>query len=620
MSGIEGNTKTIRQLLTGVKYSIDYYQREYKWGREQVEELIDDFQTRFFNYYDPSHERTKVKDYPHYFLGSIVMSQKDGNNYIIDGQQRLTTLTLLLIYLNNLQNEKKKNIVKIENLIFSEQYGKKSFNLDIQEREKCFNSLYKNEDFDSSDSSESIETMLERYSDIEEIFPDELKGDALPYFIDWLTDNVDIVEISADNDDDAYTIFETMNDRGLSLSSPEMLKGYLLANIEDQDEKNRCHEIWKKHLAELKEIDKSEDASDFFKAWLRGKYAKNIRGGGKGAANRDFEKIGNSFHKWVRDEREKIELNNSSDFSKFIESDYSFFARQHRKILENSYSFNEKFPYLYYIYSNGFNSIQYPLILSPLNPGDDENTVNAKINLVSAFLDQFIIRRIVNSHNFGSSAVSYTIFNFTKDIRGLDIDNLAAELTRFTENIEENFDNIGQLYLNKQNKKRIRRLLARITTHIEKECGILSNYPDYISWERKPPFEIEHIIPDDWELNQDKFESEAEFDEYRNCPGNLVLLPSGINQSLGCEDYSLKCKNYFGQNLLAKSLNKDCYKNNPTFLRYISDAELPFEPYEIFGKEEIDRRCDLYIEICNQIWSIDVYDKIVEDYENGRDF
>ncbi|WP_256366070.1 DUF262 domain-containing protein [Methanogenium sp. MK-MG] len=602
-------------MLNGVKYSIDYYQREYKWEREQVEELIDDFQTRFFNHYDPCHERTKVQSYPHYFLGSVVISKKDGKNFIIDGQQRLTTLTLLLIYLNNLQNEKKNGIVNIENLIFSEQYGKKSFNLDIQERERCFHSLYKNEEFNSSDSPESIETMLERYSDIEEIFPDELKGDALAYFIDWLTDNVDIVEISADNDDDAYTIFETMNDRGLPLSSTEMLKGYLLANIDDQDEKNHCHEIWKKYLAELKEVDKSEDASDFFKAWLRGKYAKTFRERTRGAANRDFEKIGTSFHKWVRDEKEKAGLNTHRDFSKFIDLDYSFFARQHKKILENTYSFNEKFPYLYYLYSNGFTSIQYPLILSPLNPGDDENTVNTKINLVSAFLDQFIARRIVNSHNFGNSAISYTIFNFTKDIRGLDIDDLSTELTRFTENIDENFDNIGQLYLNKQNRKRIHRLLARITSHIEKECGIPSNYPDYISWELKKPFEIEHIIPDVWERNQDKFESEAEFNEYRNCPGNLVLLTRGFNQSLGCEDFPLKCKNYFGQNLLAKSLNKDCYKNNPTFLSYISDAELSFEPYEIFGKEEIDRRCDLYLEICNQIWSIDVYDKIVEDHE-----
>ena len=47
------------------------------------------------------------------------------------------------------------------------------------------------------------------------MFPDELRGEALPFFVDWLMENVHLVEITAYSDDDAYTIFETMNDRGL---------------------------------------------------------------------------------------------------------------------------------------------------------------------------------------------------------------------------------------------------------------------------------------------------------------------------------------------------------------------------------------------------------------------
>ena len=53
-------------------------------------------------------------------------------------------------------------------------------------------------------------------------------GEALPYFVDWLIENVHLVEITAYSDDDAYTIFETMNDRGLSLSPTDMLKGTCL--------------------------------------------------------------------------------------------------------------------------------------------------------------------------------------------------------------------------------------------------------------------------------------------------------------------------------------------------------------------------------------------------------
>ena len=83
---------------------------------------------------------------------------------------------------------------------------------------------------------ESVTNILARYADIEELFPDELNGRALPYFVDWLVENVHLVEITAYSDSDAYTIFETMNDRGLSLTPADMLKGYLLANITDTEQ------------------------------------------------------------------------------------------------------------------------------------------------------------------------------------------------------------------------------------------------------------------------------------------------------------------------------------------------------------------------------------------------
>ena len=77
MREILGKAKTVRELLEGVKYSIDYYQREYKWQDKQVRELVDDLAGKFLEEYDPSHARSKVADYGHYFLGSIIVSDKD---------------------------------------------------------------------------------------------------------------------------------------------------------------------------------------------------------------------------------------------------------------------------------------------------------------------------------------------------------------------------------------------------------------------------------------------------------------------------------------------------------------------------------------------------------------
>ncbi len=75
-----------------------YYQREYKWQKKQVAELVDDLADKFRESYHAAHERSAVEGYGHYFLGSIIISDKEGRKFIIDGQQRLTSLTLLLIF------------------------------------------------------------------------------------------------------------------------------------------------------------------------------------------------------------------------------------------------------------------------------------------------------------------------------------------------------------------------------------------------------------------------------------------------------------------------------------------------------------------------------------------
>ena len=268
---IRGVSKTVRELLSGVKYSIDYYQRDYKWTTKQVQELIEDLIGRFEEDYDETHERHEVAKYGHYFLGSIVISAKNGQKFIIDGQQRLTTLTLLLIFLHNVQRDREEQ-VNIKDMIFSEKYGKKTFNIEVEERVLCMEALFNQEAFDGTEQPESVRNILARYADIEALFPSDIKDKTLPFFIDWLIDNVHLVEIKAYSDDDAYTIFETMNDRGLSLSATDMLKGFLLANITVEGKRNTAALTWKKYTSALAVFGKeenNEEISDFFKAWLR---------------------------------------------------------------------------------------------------------------------------------------------------------------------------------------------------------------------------------------------------------------------------------------------------------------------------------------------------------------
>ena len=115
---IEAHDRSITEVLDDKKYTVDYFQREYKWEERHIEQLVSDLTSYFLNEYRPEHKRKDIENYNSYYLGPFVVSVKDGQRSIIDGQQRLTSLTLLLIYLNNLQKELGIS-EKLESLIFS---------------------------------------------------------------------------------------------------------------------------------------------------------------------------------------------------------------------------------------------------------------------------------------------------------------------------------------------------------------------------------------------------------------------------------------------------------------------------------------------------------------------
>ena len=350
---IEAKDYSISDVLSNKKYTIDYFQREYKWQQFHIEQLIADLETSFFLNYDPSHERQEVSNYNSYYLGPIVLSNKDGKRSVIDGQQRLTSLTIFLIYLNNLQKDLPKRI-NLDALIYSETYGEKSFNLDVPERKNCLDALYLTGEYNVKDSDdETVKNIAERYDDIQELFPDELKGAALPFFIDWLIQNVVLVVITAYSDDNAYTIFETMNDRGLNLTPSEMLKGYLLSKVRTTDQRDKINIVWKAEIKKLHNLWEESDLT-FFQAWLRGKYAVSIRPGKIGAANEDFEKIGTRFHTWVKDNNSKIGISNPNDFYEFVNTDLVFYSKLFSKIYEARRALTNDLNHLYFSAQWGF--------------------------------------------------------------------------------------------------------------------------------------------------------------------------------------------------------------------------------------------------------------------------
>lgn len=605
MKKIEGSPKNLKQLLQNTKYSIHYYQREYMWQTKQIEELIDDLTSEFLDYYKEGDLRIAVQDYGAYFMGSIVLAGRE--NAIIDGQQRFSSLTLLLIYLNNRLKRIGQSYNMIRTMIFSEAFGSKSFNINVDSRYACMNAVYNDLEFDLTDAQESEKNLYNRYQDIVENFPDEITDDMLLHFCDWLAEKVFFIEIVATTEQDAHKIFVTMNDRGLSLTSTEMLKGYILSEIPNDTIREKSNAIWKEQVLKLKSIDDKGDEI-FIKSWLRSQYAETIRETKAGAVNKDFDIIGGPFHKWVREEKEKLGLLSSTDYEEFIRK-FLRFSEIYIHIRSAENKFNPDLKYIFYNAKLGF-TLQTQMLMASICYSDSWNIINEKLIIVSRFIDYMIISRVTSYRSVDYSTIKNYVFNVTKSIRRLDINELKKVLKIYADELNFNpFEVVGSFGLNNFTKKYIKHILARITGYLEEKMDVASNYCNYIDMDTKNPFEIEHIITDHYERFANDYTDQEDFRRWRNNIGGLLLLHKSINASLSDSLYDYKLKTYCSNegNIYTESLGETAYQNNPRFIRFIKDNNLSFIPYSEFGKKEISERAKLVAELMNLIWNLDMF-------------
>ena len=601
---IDADDRNIFDVLNERKYTVDYFQREYSWEKKHIEQLVTDLTSTFLGIYTKGDNRAAVQHYNNYYLGPFVVASKDGMKSIIDGQQRLTSLTLFLIFLNNRQKELGGK-ESIEPMVFSEKYGQKSFNLQVEERKNCLEKLFLEGYYDvQPDDDESTISMANRYADIEEAFPEEIKGEALPYFLDWLKYNVILIEITAYSDNNAYTIFESMNDRGLNLTSSEMLKGYILSRFSAPKDREKANLFWKKSIQSLHRHCKDEDQK-FFQAWLRSQYAETIRQSKSGSSNEDFEKIGTRFHSWFRDNLSKIGLKADSpeEFRTLVHEEMNYYLGAYLSILHAQKEEKPGWEHVFYHNKWGIaDSLGFPLMLAPLKSTDSPDVMRQKINEVARFMETFAVRRSINFRKFGASSIRYTMYTLVKELRGKDLDSLRTILKGKLNEMGEKFDGIAQFRLHGMNRYFVKFLLSRITSFIEQQSGTSTNFSTYFAGQGTKPFEVEHIWADKFDEHRDEFEQQHDFNNYRNRIGDLVLLPQGTNQSYGAMSYGEKQKHYLKENLLVKSLHPKAYENNPNFIGMIKNLGVDFKAHESFTKADIDERQALIQGLCKAIW------------------
>jgi hypothetical protein len=424
--------KNLTLVLKDSRYKLDYFQREYKWERNHIAQLIDDIDSNFYMCWQSGHNTEDIESYNSYYMGPLIFykgNEKGNPLHIIDGQQRLTSLTLLLIYLNNIQKTILPDDIQVDisAFIYSKPLGVWGFNLDVPSRLPVIEGLFKEGTTDKIEIfDDSSFNLVERFNDIIELFPSRLvHPEILPLLIFWIIRKLVFVEILADSDDNAYTIFETMNDRGLKLTSSEMLKSHLLSHIKEDEVKiKELDDLWKLKVVELHNYGSDND-DEFFKAWLRAKYAVTMRKTERGSENEDFEKIGTRFHNWVKDySKNKIGLTSNDDYYFFVKADFRFFVDLYIKIDELSMNSDiEHCLFLQYPKRIG-DSLTYPLILSAISTIDPENIINEKVSVISSFLDAFINLRLINNKAITQSSVRNYFNRLVLEFRNKNFDEL----------------------------------------------------------------------------------------------------------------------------------------------------------------------------------------------------
>jgi hypothetical protein len=619
---IDVERKTLKDMLSQ-KYIVDYFQREYKWKIKHVEDLLNDLQTRFLQDYKEGDTIKDVAKYGYYYLGSIILSSEGTEYSIIDGQQRLTTLTLLLIYLNNLQNDLKiDRPIVLSNLISEEDYDF-SPNIGVKDWTPCLKSLFEGKGFNLMDQDNSIRNLVTRYEDMSSLLNERIQEDLLKHFIVWLKQNVLFSQIITYSDDDAYRIFEAMNDRGMDLTYSELLKGYLLVKLKDEDKISELNADWKQNFGKLNQLRENEDLK-FFMSFLRAKYAKTTAQKDKGVSSGDFENIGSNFYRWLINHEKTANLKSRKEILNLLEKEIPFFIKLHEKIFNASQNFDKNLDSIYYLNKLGFaESIYYSLLTSSIKIDDNNETINKKLSLVSKYLEIFTVFMAVNSKRYAQSLIKNSLFPLVIKIRDTPINDLKEILLKEFNNLEYTLDGINQemhpteynpggilnLSLNGQNRKFIKFLLARMTTYIENGSAKETSFENYLNTTQKKPFQIEHLWCDDYNQFKEEFDQSVEWVKYRNSIGALVLLPEGTNQSHNKDSYEKKLKHYLKENLLAQSLHPECYNKNPNFVKFFKKLNLPFKAHENFKKQDIIERKHLVKKICKIIYNGDAFRK-----------
>jgi len=485
---LKAEEKSILALFTGDKnqYIIPPYQRPYSWSEEQCRELFEDLQRAFED------ENTNE-----YFLGNIVTasSKEDKNRLeVIDGQQRLTTLTLLiraLLFLDS-NNKKLENSIWELNRRSGERQEQRLKTMVFQDKDSKFLEEALELDLDSDDckvaknDNKFKKNICYFYRELK-----ELKEDDLFNFSDFLLDEVSILPIQTQGDkkdiarENALKIFETINNRGLPLSDSDIFKAKLFSMALSESQSDDFLDRWKILDEECKDIKYKID--DIFRV-----YTHIIR------AQRDMTKSEIGLREFYRQEYSPFN-SKTKKYSDILDDLFNitksvkFFKRIVKTPKENQEL--TKWFQLIELYSN-----QYPLNTLFVYFYEHGLKIDNKLISFSRELVKYIY------YQGATTKIKFPLFEINSSIIGDEVKGFNQAI-----NVQESdFDYFGQL----------KNGFALLSLYLNKEQKAL--YPYYIN--RIINSRDKNRLNESW--------NEYNYTDYVDTIGNMLILDSDVSRDV----------------------------------------------------------------------------------------
>ena len=253
-ANINVNKQNVLQLLTSgqeIPFVIPEYQRPYSWSDDEIITLFEDL-------WEFSIERTHSNGAKNYFLGCVVSYEENGERQIIDGQQRITSLFLLLrAVFSMLEKEDNKTdevnnfIQKIKPALWkeNEMTGKEDRSKILLRSEVVTDSgnLILRNILESGEADKNAkDNYSKNYNKFKELYIQKSQSspNQIYHFVLALLNYSILLPITADDQETALTIFNTLNNRGLPLSDADIFKSYIYKKLDDAGKKEFINK-WK---------------------------------------------------------------------------------------------------------------------------------------------------------------------------------------------------------------------------------------------------------------------------------------------------------------------------------------------------------------------------------------